>query len=294
MQRMAESVESLLESREPERLGTGFFFADGPLWHPEAYWTFVDLKQAKLYRLKPGREPELLRERNRGLNGSTFDLQGQWIACEGDTHRVVKLDENGRQAGILAERIEGKRFNRPDDIICRSDGSLWFTDSGLRVPLDQREIASSSVYRIATDGAVTKIADFECPNGLAFSPDERRLYISNTLWTQYIDVLDLDGEGNVTGRSRFAELVSRDRDGVPEGLRVDADGKIFCAGPGGIWVFEPGGDHLGVLRTPEVCANFAFGGPDLKTLLLTASRSVYSLRLATPGLPHPRSKKAVA
>jgi gluconolactonase len=283
----ADPISSFLESAEPERLATGFMFAEGPLWHPDGHYYFVDLRQSKFYRLAPGREPELLRERTKGFNGSTFDLQGQIVICEGEGHRVCRIDANGRVVAAVAERFEGKRFNRPDDIICKSDGSLWFSDSGLRVPLDQREIASSSVYRIATDGSISRIADFECPNGLAFSPDERTLYVSNTMWSQYIEALELDANGAVTGRRRFIEMPSRGADGVPDGLKVDSEGRVLCAGPGGIWVLSPDGDQLGIIRTPEVCGNLTFGGRDLKTLFVAASRSVYSYRLRTPGLPHP-------
>jgi gluconolactonase len=284
---MPEAVLSLLESTEPERLATGFSVTDGPLWHPDGFYSFADVRESRLYRLAPGREPELLLEKTRGISGMTFDLQGQVVACEGLGHRVCRLGPDGRVAGVVAERYQDRRFNRPEDIICRSDGSLYFTDSGLRVPLDQRQIASSSVYRVAPEGTVTQIADFECPNGLAFSPDERTLYVANTMWVPYVDALDLDADGNVVRRRRFADLVSRETNGVPDGITVDAEGRVFCAGPGGVWVFAPDGGQLAILRTPEVCSNLTFGGSDLKTLFLTATRSVYALRVKTPGRSHP-------
>ncbi len=284
----AESVAALLESPAPERLATGYIVTQGPLWHPAGYYYFSEVRENRLYRIVPGRQPEIVRERTRGGTGLTFDLAGNLVVCEGLAHRLNRVDADGRPLAVLAEKYEGRRFNRPADVVCKSDGSLYFSDSGLRVPLDQRQIAASSVYRISPDGTVVRIADFECPNGLAFSPDERTLYVSNTIWSQYVDALTLDADGNVVDRRRFADMPSRGQtNGVPEGMKVDAEGRIFCTGPGGIWVLRPDGEQIGVIPMPEICANLAFGGPDLRTLFLTASRSVYTLRVRTPGLPHP-------
>lgn len=284
---MADDVASLLESPQPERLATGFIFTEGPLWHPEGFLYFVDIRQSKIFRLTPGKEPEMLRERTRGGNGTTFDLEGNVVLCEGEGRRLSRLDRDGRVVGAVAERFEGKRFNRPNDVVCRSDGSLYFTDPGLRLPLEQRELAASSVYRVMPDGTISRLADFEYPNGLAFSPDERTLYVANTRWAQYIHALDLDADGNVVGRQIFADMSSRDTNGVPDGMKVDQEGRIFCTGPGGIWVFTPDGEQVGIIATAEVTANIAFGGPDMKTLFLTSSTSICTLRVKTPGVPHP-------
>jgi gluconolactonase len=284
---VAESIGLLLESEQPERLARGFIFTEGPLWHPDGFLYFVDIRDSKFYRLTPGKDPELLREKTRGGNGTTFDLEGNVIICEGEGRRLSRLDANGKVVGAVAERFEGKRFNRPNDVVCRSDGSLYFTDPGLRLPLEQRELATSSVYRVLPDGTITRLADFEYPNGLAFSPDERTLYVANTRWAQYIHALDLDADGNMVDRRIFADMSSRNTNGVPDGMKVDQLGRIFCTGPGGIWVFTPDGDFIGLIETPEVTANIAFGGADLRTLFLTSSTSVYTLRTKTPGVPHP-------
>jgi gluconolactonase len=284
---MAEDVSSLLESPQPERIAHGFIFTEGPSWHPDGFLYFVDIRQSKIYRITPGKEAELLRERTRGGNGTTFNLQGELVLCEGEGRRLSKLDRDGKVVGAVAERFEGKRFNRPNDVVCRSDGSLYFTDPGLRLPLEQRELAASSVYRVATDGTTTRLADFEYPNGLAFSPDERTLYVANTRWAQYIHALDLDADGNLAGRRIFADMSSRDTNGVPDGMKVDQEGRVFCTGPGGIWVFTPDGDQLGIISMPEVTANLTFGGTDMRTIFLTSSTSIYTLRSKTPGVPHP-------
>jgi gluconolactonase len=207
--------------------------------------------------------------------------------CEGANRRVTRIDADGN-VEVLVERYEGKRLNRPNDVVCRSDGSIYFTDPGLRVPLAERELPYAGVYRVSPDGAVDLIVDCEYPNGLAFSPDERMLYVSNTRWTKYIHAIELDADGNMVRRRIFADMSSDEPEGVPDGMKVDSEGRVFCTGPGGVWVFTPDGVKLGVIHTPEVPANLTFGGDDLRTLFLTARTSVYTLRVKSPGLAHPR------
>jgi gluconolactonase len=283
---MADAMSAILETTQAERLATGFVFTEGPLWHPDGFYYFVDVRASMLYRITPGRPHEVVREKTGGGNGTTFDLQGRLILCEGDNRRVTRRAPDDRFE-VLVDRFESKRLNRPNDVVCRSDGSIYFTDPGLRVPLAEREVEHAGVYRIAPDGAVSLVADFEYPNGLAFSPDERLLYVANTRWAQYIHVLELDPDGRMLRRRIFADMSSDETDGVPDGMKVDVEGHVYCTGPGGTWVFAPDGTRLGVIRTPEVPANLAFGGPDLQTLFFTARTSVYTLRAKVPGQPHP-------
>jgi len=282
---MPDSLSAILETGEAQRLATGFVFTEGPLWHPDGFYYFVDVRASKLYRLAPGRAHELVRQDTGGGNGTTFDLKGRLVICEGDHRRVTRWADG--RAEILMDRFEGKRLNRPNDVVCKSDGSIYFTDPGLRVPLAEREVPHAGVYRVAPDGAISLVADFEYPNGLAFSPDERRLYVANTRWAQYIHVLELDAHGHMLQRRIFADMSSDETDGVPDGMKVDVEGRVYCTGPGGTWVFAQDGTRLGVIRTPEVPANLAFGGPDLRTLFFTARTSVYTLRAKVPGQPHP-------
>ena len=283
---MSDSLDGILETKEAERLATGFVFTEGPLWHPDGFYYFVDVRSSVLYRIVPGRAPEVVREKTGGGNGTTFDLQGRLVICEGDNRRVARMAADGR-VEVLVDRFEGKRLNRPNDVVCKSDGSIYFTDPGLRVPLAERELTYAGVYCVMPDGVTSLVADFEYPNGLAFSPDERRLYVANTRWAQYIHVLDLDPSGKMIRRRIFADMSSDETDGVPDGMKVDVDGRVYCTGPGGTWVFAPDGARLGIIRTPEVPANLAFGGADLRTLFLTARTSVYTLRVKVPGQPHP-------
>jgi gluconolactonase len=286
---MADALSAILESKEAERLATGFVFTEGPLWHPDGFYYFVDIRRSALHRLRPGKEPELVRANTGEGNGTTFDLQGRLVLCEGGNRRVTRTSADGR-IETLVDRFEGKRLNRPNDVVCKSDGSLYFTDPGLRVPLAERELPSAGVYRIAPDGVTTLVADCEYPNGLAFSPDERVLYVANTRWTQYIHALELDAGGTMVRRRIFADMSSDETDGVPDGMKVDVEGRVYCTGPGGTWVFAPDGTRLGIIRTPEIPANLAFGGPDLRTLFFTARTSVYTLPVKVPGQPHPWSR----
>jgi len=283
---MSEALAEVLDSTEPEQLATGFGFTEGPTWHPDGFYSFVDIRASRLYRLVPGETPEVVREDTGEGNGTTLDVHGRLLMCEGGNRRVTRMEADGRIVP-LAERYEDKRFNRPNDIVCHSDGSVYFTDPGLRVPPSERELPYAGVYRISPDGTCTLIADCEYPNGLAFSPDERILYVANTRWTQYIHALELTTYGRVVRRRIFADMSSDDRDGVPDGMTVDVEGRVYCTGPGGTWVFGPDGTRLGIIRTPEVPANLTFGGADLRTLFFTARTSVYTWRVKTSGQPHP-------
>ncbi len=278
-------LSDVLESTRLERVATGFVFTEGPLWHPDGFFYFVDVRASTLYRVVLGQAPGLIRKTSGG-NGTTFDLQGRLINCEGDGRQLTRTDHDG-QVSTLIDRFDGLRLNRPNDVICRSDGTIFFTDPSIRVPVAKRDVGEGAVYRIAPDGRSHLVAWCEYPNGLALSPDEKTLYVANTRWTQYIHAIELDSAGEMVRRRIFADMSADGTNGVPDGMKVDETGRVFCTGTGGVWVFAEDGTRIGIIETPEVCANIAFGGPDLRTLLLTASTSLYTLRVKTPGLPHP-------
>ena len=279
------TLSDILETTSFEKVAGGFVFTEGPLWHPDGFFYFVDVRSSVLYRITLGQAHQEVRK-TVGGNGTTFDLQGRLILCEGDGRRVTRTAPDGT-VSTLIDRFEGKRLNRPNDVICASDGAILFTDPSLRVPFAEREVEHAAVYRIAPGGSVSEVAPFEYPNGLALSPDERTLYVANTRWTKYIHAIELNAAGEMVRRRIFADMSSDGTNGVPDGMKVDAAGRVFCTGTGGVWVFEPNGTRIGIIETPEVCANIAFGGPDLRTLLFTASTSVYTLRVKTPGQAHP-------
>ncbi len=279
-----DTLSDVLETTELQQVAAGFVFTEGPLWHPDGFFWFVDIRTNSLYRMVLGQAAELVRK-TEGGNGTTFDLQGRLINCEGEGKRLTRTEADG-SVTTLVDRFDGKRFNRPNDVICHSSGALYFTDPSYRIPLAEREL-DAAVYRVTPDGAVSQVVPVEYPNGLALSADERTLYIANTRWTQYIHAVELDSAGNMVRRRVFADMSADGSNGVPDGMKLDAAGRVFCTGTDGIWVFAPDGSKLGIITMPEVCANIAFGSPDLRTLFCTASTSVYTLRVKTPGLPHP-------
>ena len=285
---MAESLSDIFVFTEPTLLTSGWGRAEGPLWHAQGYVTFVDLEGNRLLRWEPNGSVTVVRENTGEGNGCTLDRQGRLIMCEGADHRrITRMDEDGSVTAI-AERWQGKRFNKPNDVVCRSDGSIYFTDLGSSLPLAEWEMPFRGVYRVHPSGTVMLVAHCERPNGLAFSPDERVLYVANTGFTQYIHALELDREGRVLQRRIFADMSSDETAGVPDGMKVDIEGRVYCTGAGGVWVFAPDGSRLGIVPTAEITANLAFGGPDLRTLFLTSSTSVLALRTKTPGIAHPR------
>lgn len=282
-----ETLTDILETTQLQRVSSGHVFTEGPLWHPDDFWYFVDIRVNHLYRITLGQKPTLVRETSGG-NGTTFDLHGNLINCEGDARRLTRATPDGAVT-TLVDRFEGKRFNRPNDVICAADGSLLFTDPGIRVPVEDRDIGEGAIYRLTPAGTLHRVCWCEYPNGLALSPDGRTLYAANTRWTQYLHAIELNDAGEMVRRRVFADM-SHDQggvNGVPDGMKVDAAGRVFCTGTTGVWVFAPDGQRIGIIETPEICANVAFGGPDLRTLMLTASTSIYTLRTRTPGLPHP-------
>jgi sugar lactone lactonase YvrE len=242
----------------------------------------------------PGSEPELIRENSGESNGMTFDHQGRVVICEMVNRQVTRMEADGSFT-VLADRWDHKRLNRPNDVVGKSDGSLYFTNPG-RERLDPAavDMAFNSVHRIRPDGTVDLvIPNFDYPNGLAFSPDESVLYVANTRPGQYIMAYDVHPDGTVSHGRHFADMSSADAtNGVPDGMKVDQAGRVYCTGPGGCWVFEPSGALIGIIRLPEYPANCAWGGPDQQTMFFTANTSIYSLRLKTPGTHIPRAERA--
>jgi gluconolactonase len=276
--------ESVVAESEPILLATGFDFTEGPLWHPEGYLYFADVRGHALYRLTPGAEPEKVRDTLFG-NGTTFDLEGSLIQCEGDGRRLTRTRNDGT-VELLVDRFEGARLSRPNDVVCKSDGSLYFSDVATKTPRHEREIDFSAVFRLFPDGSMTRFAFCESPNGLAFSPDESVLYVANTRYSKYIHAFDVNESGEATARRIFADM-NHDDLRVPDGLKVDMEGRVYCAGGGGIWVFDADGHHLESIPFPDSPANLAFGGEDMKTLFVAAGPSVYALRMKVGGVPHP-------
>ena len=299
---MNEELSHILEVTYPEMAATGFRFTEGPLWGPDGFIYFVDIRRDLQLRWSRSTGSQIVRRDTGEGNGTTFDAEGRMVMCEGSRRRVTRREQDGTWVDI-ASSFDGKRLNRPNDVLCRSDGLIYFTDPAGRLSIEERELDFAGVMMISKDGRISVATD-ECeyPNGLAFSPDEKTMYVAisrldegciaekergEVCRHQYIRAFDVQPDGSLSNNRIFADMSSAE-DGVPDGMKVDVDGRIFCTGAGGCWIFDPQGNHLGTIKLPEVPANLAFGGPDRRDLFFTARTSLYLLRTNQPGLPgHP-------
>ena len=267
----------------------GFQFLEGPVWDGRrGILIFSDIPARTLYQYVPGGAVSAYRADVPFPNGNTIDQQGRLLTCEHVGRDVVREEPDGTVVPI-ATHFEGKRFNSPNDIVVRGDGAIFFTDPpyGLQPPhgvTAEQELPYHGVYRLDRDGTVSLLVDdFERPNGLAFSPDERLLYIDDTA-RGHIRVFAVSDDGRLADDRVFAVLQGDGR-GRPDGMKVDREGNVYCTGPGGVWVFSPLAELLGRIRVPEQTANVAWGDADWRTLYLTASTSLYRVRLGIPGIP---------
>ena len=274
-------LSALVEPGEPERIATDLEFTEGPVWHPEGYLLFSDIPANTIYKWTPDGKPEKFRSPSGNSNGLTFDRQGSLVACEHGNRRVSRTEPDGAIV-TLADKYQGKRLNSPNDVVVKSDGSIYFTDPPYGVQPDQRELDFQGVYRIAPDGTLTLLVDdFDKPNGLAFSPDEKALYVCDTA-RKHVRAFDVQPDGTLANDRIFVDLSSKQQHG-PDGMKVDVNGNLYVTS-GVVWVFDNTGKHLGDIATPEAAANCAFGGPGNKTLFITARPSVYCVQLKVQGV----------
>jgi gluconolactonase len=302
-------VSEFLEARSPgfwslvskdaaiERVAAGFWFTEGPVWLGNRL-LFSDIANSRIVQwreLPEGPEFRTFRVPSNLANGLTIDREGRLLACEGASRRLTRTEADGRIT-VLAERFDGKRINSPNDVVVSSSGEIYFSDPfwgngfsnpfGANVRAEEQELPFSGVFRVARDGTLSAVADdFVRPNGLAFSPDERVLYVDDTR-RFHVRAFDVRSDGSLTNGRIHAEIRAPEP-GVPDGMKVDREGNIFCTGPGGIWVIAPGGEVLGRILPPEVPANVAWGGADWSTLYVTARTSIYRIRCNVPGIPVP-------
>ena len=265
-----------------EKVASGFGFLEGPAWHPEGFLYVTDETNNRVSRVFPdGRIEKVLDVGD--PDGSTMDRNYRLITT-GDTKRVVIAVQPDGTYRVLADKYEGKRLNSPNDIVLGPDGAFYFTDPNLDLPKDQKqEIPFQGVYRLGTDGSLRLLVkDLSAPNGLAFSPDGKRLYIDDSK-TREIRVYDVGRNGDLSSPRLFGKEEGPRGSGVPDGMRVDRRGNLFVTGPLGIWVWAPSGRHLGTIVLPENAANLAWGDADLRTLYITATSSVYRLKTRTRG-----------
>jgi gluconolactonase len=302
IERLAPELDAIIATSEPilqlaGGVGGDNGPAEGPVWCKEGgYLLFSDINGNRRMKYTPGQPGavEFKKPTNRA-NGLTRDLQGRLIACEGDGRRVIREELDGTTT-VIAGSFQGRRLNRPNDVVVKSDGAIYFTDpwTGNAVP-DQTDLTFAGVYRVSPDlGTLTLlVADFLTPNGIAFSPDESVLYINDSR-RRHIRAFDLAPNGTLARQTDrvFAELGGTES-GVPDGMKVDSGGNVYCGGSGGIYILDPKGKKLGrIVHGQPQTTNLAFGGPDWKTLYFTNWNFLGSVNLKVAGVPVPVAKKA--
>lgn len=273
-----------------ERISTGCLFTEGPLWHPrEQYLLWSDMPGDHIRRWSPRDGVATFRKPSNMSNGLTWDRWGHLLACEHATSQVTRTEIDGRITPI-ATHYEGKQLNSPNDIVCARDGGIYFTDPPYgRVEFygvkREQELLFQGVYRVGSDprNPTLLVDDFDRPNGLCFMMDGGRLLINDTA-RQHIRVFEVKADGTLSGGRIWAETRG-EGPGAPDGMKMDSSGHIYCCGPGGIHVFDPEAVCLGVIRTPEYPSNIAWGDADYRSLYITASTSVYRIRVQVPGVP---------
>ncbi|HKD27897.1 MAG TPA: SMP-30/gluconolactonase/LRE family protein [Xanthobacteraceae bacterium] len=269
--------------------------AEGPLWWKEGgYLLFSDINASKRMKYTPGQGVMVFQENTHQANGLTRDLQGRLLACEHETRRVTRQEHDG-SITVIANSFQGRRLNRPNDVIVKSDGSIYFTDpwSSPLAP-EQWDLPYSGVYRVTPDlGTITLLLDdMVFPNGLAFSPDESVIYIDD-FRRGHIRAFDLAPNGTLAKQSDrlFADLTGPEPGG-PDGMKVDSAGNVYCGGAGGIYILDPTGKKLGrIVHGQPATTNIGFGGDDLKTLFFTSRSHLGSVHIKIAGIPAPPPKK---
>jgi gluconolactonase len=277
-----------------ERVAGGFEFTEGPVWAPDGALLFSSPNTNVIYRWHPSGRVTVFRSKSGytgvdigryhqpGSNGLAFDPEGRLTICQHGNRRVIRVEPHGNVT-VMADRHEGRRLNSPNDLVYRSDGTLYFTDPPFGLPClfddPDKELPFSGVFSVR-DGAVRlEVSDLDGPNGLAFSPDERFLYVGN--WDPERKVVmryPVDADGRLGAGEVFYDMTEAPGEDAIDGLAVDAAGNVFACGPGGVWVLSPAGEHLGTLELPEAPHNLAWGDADAGALYITALTSVYRLR----------------
>ena len=297
--------------------GPGFKWTEGPVWIPAGYLLFAEIPSNSIRKWVPGGDVSIFMQPSGykgstpfpgpepGSNGMTLDSHGRLTVAGHAQRDVWRLETVSpkAQVTVLADTYQGKQLNSPNDLVYKSDGALYFTDPPYGLPKLEsdpgKQLPFAGVYRVP--GAVSHkpgappdrgelqllVKDLPRPNGIAFSPDEKYLYVNNSepkkLWMRYT----VKPDGSITDGKVFFDATSDTRAGAPDGMKVDQKGNLYSAGPGGVWIFSPEGKHLGTLDIPERVGNVAWGGADHKTLYVAGSSSIYRITLKIPGVyPH--------
>ena len=292
---LTPELDKLIAPSEPiqevaEGFGGPLGPAEGPVWWQDGgYLLFSDIHNNRRMKYVPGQGVSVDQEPTNRANGLTRDLKGRLVACEHDSRRVTRYELDGSLT-VIANSFQGRRLNRPNDVVVKSDGCYYFTDPNAGIVPEQWDLTFAGVYRVTPDlGTMSLlVSDFVLPNGLAFTPDEKVLYINDSR-RRHIRAFELLPNGTLAKQTDrvFADLQGAEP-GVPDGMKVDVEGNVYCGGAGGIWVIDPSGKKLGrIVHGAPATTNIAFGGDDWRTLYFTSRNHLGSVKVKIPGVPVP-------
>ncbi|WP_232822951.1 SMP-30/gluconolactonase/LRE family protein [Oceanibium sediminis] len=280
-----------------EVLYDGCRWAEGPVWFNDGgFLVWSDIPNNRMLRWTPDQGVGLFRADSNFANGNTRDFQGRLITCEHGTRRVTRTEPDGTIT-VLADAYKGRRLNSPNDVVVKSDGTIWFTDPPYGILSDyegfkaEQEQDGCNVFRLnpASGQLDAVVTDFVKPNGLAFSPDESRLFIADSGFSHdpddphHIRVFDVSPDNTLSGGEVFVEVAP----GVPDGFRFDTDGNLWSSSQDGLRVFDPAGNPLGRIKTPKMVSNLTFGGPRRNRLFITATDSLLAVFVGVSGAQRP-------
>lgn len=299
--RLDPAIDELIpQDAQLEKLASGFTFTEGPIWRPAGVLWFSDVigNVVRQYSPSDGKVTDILNPGGydgkgnlpvggyNGPNGSTADKDGAVLLCQHGYRRIIRISKDMKITTVV-DKYQGKRFNSPNDVVYRSDGAFYFTDPPYGLPKGDddpaKELKFNGVFRVANGKPQPVIKDLTRPNGIAFSPDQKTLYIGNTdeknkVWMAY----DVAANGTVSNGRVFYDVNSEKEPGLPDGLKIDEKGNMWASGPGGIWVISPAGKHLGTIKMEQVPANCNWGD-DWKSLYITARTGLYRIKLSVAG-----------
>jgi gluconolactonase len=274
--------EILLPDTRVTCIAEGFKFTEGPAWRAdEGCLLFSDIPGDTIYSWREGKGHQVWRQPSRNANGNTIDREGRLVTCEHGSRTLTRTEPDG-SVTTLAETYAGKKLNSPNDVVVQRDGTIWFTDPPYGIKPDQSEQDANYVFRLdpGSEELVPVAGDFSRPNGLCFSPDETLLYIADSDTSlNHIRVFRVQPDKTLEGGEIFAVI----EPGVPDGIRVDCDGRLYSTAGDGVQVFAPDGALLGKLHTSETSANCTFGGPENRTLFFTATTRIWMAQLRVAG-----------
>ncbi len=265
-----------------KKVASGFQFTEGPLWMDDGSLLFSDIPANTIYIWEPNKGVNIYLKPSGHSNGIALMNDGTLVIAQQD--RAIALVTGDKKIKVVANQYNGKKLNAPNDLVVAKNGTIYFTDPPFGIKPEQKEQPVNGVYRITSDNKVQLLtSEVSLPNGLAFSPDEKKLYVNNSKDTD-IWVFDVNSDGSLSNGKIFDRMGDSGAEtGSADGMKVDSRGNVYTTGPGGVWIFSPRGVLLDRISIPQYASNVAWGGPDLKTLYITATHSVYSIPVKFKG-----------